>query len=128
MFEDLTFPQDTYEKDKKGRKQPVPEGKRDFISSKEVSKSDLELLKLGLQNANSPCQLTEILQDTNCEPCEFNVNNLPSRQRITNAEEVAGKLNEPAVRLGILENLCNDLDTAIIPADGKSKMFVQQSL
>ena len=75
LFEDLTFLQDTFEKDKKGRKQPVPEGKRDFISSKEkVSKSDLELLKLGLQNANSPCQLAEILQDTNCEPCEFNVN------------------------------------------------------
>ena len=61
LFEDLTFPQDTYEKDKKGRKRPVREGKRDFISSKEVSKSDLELLKLGLQNANSPCQLAEIL-------------------------------------------------------------------
>ena len=61
LFEDLTFPQDTYEKDKEGRKRPVREGKRDFISSKEVSKSDLELLKLGLQNANSPCQLAEIL-------------------------------------------------------------------
>ena len=129
LFEDLTFPQDTYEKDKKGRKQPVPEGKRDFISSKEkLSKSDLELLKLGLQNPNSPCQLAEILQDTNCKPCEFNVNNLPSRQRITNAEEVVGKLNETAVWLGILENLCNGLDTAIIPANRKSKMFVQQSL
>ena len=65
LFEDLTFPQDTYGKDKKGRKRPVPEGKRDFISSKEkVSKSDLELLKIGLQNANSPCQLAEILQDS----------------------------------------------------------------
>ena len=107
----------------------MPEGKRDFISSKEkVSKSDLELLKLGLQNANSPCQLAEILQDTKCEPCELNVNNLPSRQRITNAEEVVGKLNETAVRLGILENLCSDLDTAIIPADEKCKMFVQQGL
>ena len=100
---------------------------KETSSKEKVSKSDLELLKLGLQNANSPCQLAEILQDTNCEPCEFNVNNLPSRQRITNAEEVVGKLNETAVWLGILENLCNDLDTAIIRADGKSKMFVQQS-
>ena len=41
---------------------------------------------------------------------------------------MVAKLNETAVRLGILENLCNDLATAIIPADGKSKMFVQQSL
>ena len=128
LFEDLTFPQDTYEKDKEGRKRPVREGERDFISSKEVSKSDLELLKLGLQNANSPCQLAEILQDTNCEPCEFNVNNLPSRQRITNAEEVVGKFSETAVWLGILENLCSNLNTAIIPADEKCKMFVQQSL
>ena len=72
-----------------------------------MSKSDLELLKLGLQNANSPCQLAEILQDTNCEPCEFNVNNLPFRQRITNAEEVVGKFNETAVQLGILGHRCN---------------------
>ena len=56
------------------------------------------------------------------------MNNLPSRQRITNAEEVVGKLNETAVRLGIFENLCSDLDTAIIPADEMCKMFVQQSL
>ena len=56
------------------------------------------------------------------------MNNLPSRQRITNAEEVVGKFSETAVRLGILENLCSNLDTAIIPADEKCKMFVQQSL
>ena len=55
------------------------------------------------------------------------MNNLPSRQRITNAEEVVGKFSETAVWLGILEHLCSDLDTAIIPAD-ECKMFVQQSL
>ena len=56
------------------------------------------------------------------------MDNLPSRQRITNAEEVVGKFSETAVWLGILENLCSDLDTAIIPVDEKCKMFVQQSL
>ncbi len=63
LFEDLTFPHDTYDKDKKGRKRPVPKVKRDYISSKEkVSKSDLEHLKVGLQNAKSPCHLlVEIL-------------------------------------------------------------------
>ena len=82
---------------------------------------------MGYRIQTVPCQLAEILQDTNCEPCEFNVNNLPSKQRI-NAEEVVGKFNETAVRLGILKNLCSDLDTAIIPANEKCKMFVQQSL
>ncbi len=52
LFEDLTFPQDTYDKDKKGRKRPVPKCKSDYISSKKVSKSDLEHIKVGLQNVN----------------------------------------------------------------------------
>ena len=56
------------------------------------------------------------------------MNNLPSRQRITNAEEVVGKFSETAVWLAFIANLCSDLDTAIIPADEKCKMFVQQSL
>ncbi len=129
LFEDLIFPQDTYDKDKKGRKRPVPKGKRDYISSKEkVSKGDLEHLKVGLQNAKSPCHLVEILQDTKCEPCQFNVNDLPSRQRITNAEDVVTKLDETAVRSGILENLTDVLDTAIIPDVEKCKKFVQQNL
>ena len=107
----------------------MPKGKRDYISSKEkVSKGDLEHLKVGLQNAKSPCHLVEILQDTKCEPCQFNVNDLPSRQRITNAEDVVTKLDETAVRSGILENLTDVLDTAIIPDVEKCKKFVQQNL
>ncbi len=107
----------------------MPKGKRDYISSKEkVSKGDLEHLKVGLQNAKSPCHLVEILQDTKCEPCQFNVNDLPSRQRITNAEDVVTKLDETAVRSSILENLTDVLDTAIIPDVEKCKKFVQQNL
>ena len=34
LFEDLTFPQDSYEKDKKGRKRPAVQGKRvEYTSS-----------------------------------------------------------------------------------------------
>ena len=33
LFEDLIFPQDSYDKDKKGRKRPIPEGKREDYSS-----------------------------------------------------------------------------------------------
>ncbi len=54
------------------------------------------------------------------------MNDLPSRQRITNAEDVVSKLDETAVRSGILENLTDVLDTAIIPDVEKCKKFVQQ--
>jgi hypothetical protein len=49
LFEDLIFPQNTYEKDKKGRKCAVVEGKRDSYSStcEKVCKGDLERLKAG---------------------------------------------------------------------------------
>ena len=47
LFEDLIFPEDSYEKDKKGRKQPAVQGKRvEYTSSfEEVSKTDLENLQ-----------------------------------------------------------------------------------
>ena len=63
LFEDLIFPQDSYDRDKKGRKRPVLEGKRDgYCSTKEkVSKEDLEQLKAGLENAGSTCHLIGIL-------------------------------------------------------------------
>ncbi len=36
LFEDLIFSQDTYEKDQKGRKRPLVQGKRDsYISTTE---------------------------------------------------------------------------------------------
>ena len=68
LFEDLIFPQDTYEKDKKGRKRAVPEGKRDSYSlmSEKVCKGDLEHLKAGLEEARSTCYLTGVLADTDC--------------------------------------------------------------
>ncbi len=71
LFEDLIFPQDTYEKDKKGCKHAVPEGKRDSYSStsEKVCKGDLERLKAGLEEARSTCYLTGVLTDTDCEPC-----------------------------------------------------------
>ena len=76
----------------------------------------------------SPCHLAGILQDTNCETCKFNVNDLPSRQRITKAEEVVSKLDETAVRSGILEKLSNDLDTAMIPDVEGCKRFIERNL
>ena len=52
------FPQDTYEKAKKGGKRAVVEGKRDSYSStcENVCKGDLERLKAGLEEA-STCYL-----------------------------------------------------------------------
>ena len=44
------------------------------------------------------------------------MNDLPSRQRITNAEDVVTKLDETAVRSGILENLTDVLDRAVARA------------
>ncbi len=95
-----------------------------FHRRRRCQKMIWSILKLGY----SPCHLVEILQDTNCEPCQFNVNDLPSRQRITKAESVVTKLDETAVWSGILENLTDVLDTAIIPDVEKCKKFVQQNL
>ena len=81
-------------------------------------------LKVRLQNANTPCHLVGTLEHTRCEPWQFNVNNLPSRQRITEAEEVVSKLDELAVRTGILGKFSGDLDAAIIPNVEKGKTFV----
>ena len=49
LFEDLIFPQDSYEKDKQGKKRPVVQGKRKeyYSSNKKVSKSDFKNLKSG---------------------------------------------------------------------------------
>ena len=66
--------------------------------------------------------IVEILEDTKCEPCQFNVYNLPSRQRITKAGEVFTKLHVTTVRSGILEKLSGDLEIAVLPnvENGKS--------
>ena len=91
---------------KKGRKCPIPEGKReDYSSTREkVSKDDLEQLKTSLEKAGSTCHLVGILGNTNCEPCEFTANELTSRQHIMKARKAGDKLNETAVRSSILKN------------------------
>ena len=83
MFEDLIFPQDSYEKDKKGRKQPAVQGKRvEYTSSfEEVSKADLENLRSGLKVASTNCPLLGLLTDNNCIPSEYDENKLPSRKQ-----------------------------------------------
>ena len=57
LFEGLIFPQDTYQKDKRGCKRAVQERKRNNYSetSGKVSKGDLERLKAGLEEAGSTC-------------------------------------------------------------------------
>ena len=90
----------------------MSEGKREgYCSTKEkVSKEDLEQLKASLENAGSTCHLIGILENTNCEPCEFAANDLPSRQRIIKAGEVSDKLDQTAVRTNILKKLTQKLD------------------
>ena len=130
LFEDLIFPQDSYDRDKKGRKCPVLEGKRDgYCSTKEkVSKEDLEQLKAGLENAGSTCHLIGILGNTNCEPCEFAISDLLSRQRIMKAGERSDKLDQTAVRTNILKNLTQKLDYTCVPDIEGCKKYIMEKL
>lgn len=122
MFEDSIFSQEKTEKE--GNVLCLKVKATSFHQKEKLSESDLEQLKVWLLSS----QLVEISQDATCGPCKPNVNNLPFRQRITNAEEVISKLDETAARLGILEKLSNELDTAAIIADERCKTFDQQSL
>ena len=83
LFEELIFPQDSYEKDKKGSKRPAVQGKRvEYTSSFEkVSKTDLENLKSGLEVVSTNCPLLGLLTDNNCIPSEYDENKLPSRKQ-----------------------------------------------
>ena len=130
LFEDLIFPQDSYDKDKKGRKRPIPEGKReDYCSTREkVSKDDLEWLKTSLEKAGSTCHLVGILGNTNCEPCEFTANELPSRQRIMKAAEVGDKLDQTAVRSSILKKLTQNLDCTCVPDKENCEKYIMEKL
>ena len=130
LFEDLIFPQDSYDKDKKGRKRPIPEGKReDYCSTREkVSKDDLERLKTSLEKAGSTCHLVGILGNTNCEPCEFTANELPSRQRIMKAGEVGDKLDQTAVRSSILKKLTQNLDCTCVPDKENCEKYIMEKL
>jgi hypothetical protein len=130
LFEDLIFPQDSYDKDKKGRKRPIPEGKReDYCSTREkVSKDDLEQLKTSLEKARSTCHLVGILGNTNCEPCEFTANELPSRQRIMKAGEVGDKLDQTSVRSSILKKLIQNLDCTCVPDKENCEKYFMDKL
>ena len=74
-------------------------------------------LKTGLGEAGSSCNLIGILGDTCCKPCEFNVNELPSRQRIMRAVKVGDKLETTEIRSSILKRLDMALDYACIPGE-----------
>ena len=127
LFEDLISPQDSYDKDKKGRKRPerMREG---YCSTKEkVSKQDLEQLKASLENAGTACHLIGILENTNCEPYEFAANDLPSRQRIIKAGEVSDKLDQTAVRTNTLKNLTRKLDCTSVPENESCKNILWTS-
>ena len=127
LFEDLISHQDSYDRDKKGRKRPVLEGKRHgYCSTKEkVSKEDFEQLKAGLENAGSTCHLIGILAKTNCEHCEFAISDLPSRQR---AGEGSDKLDQTAVRTNILKSLTQKLDCTCVPDKEGCKKYIMEKL
>ena len=61
-----------------------------------------EAVKAGLEEARSTCYLTGVLADTDFEPCKFDVNALPSRQRIVKAKQVGNMLEKTFVRSTIL--------------------------
>ena len=108
----------------------MSEGKREgYCSTKEkVSKEDLEQLKASLENAGSTCHLIGVLENTNCEPCEFAANDLPSRQRIVKAEEVSDKLDQTGVRANILKNLTQKLDCTSVPENESCKKYIMEKL
>ena len=101
------------------------EGKRD--SCEKVCKGDLERLKAGLEEA-STCYLIGVLTDTDCEPCRFDVNALPSRQRIVKAHEVGDKLEKTFVRSNILSKLDDKLDCSHVPGSDNCKEFISTRL
>ena len=82
----------------------MQEAKRQNYSatSEKASKGDLECLKADLEEAGSSCHLIGVLTDTDCEPCKFDVNALPSRQIIIKAEKVGDKMEKTFVRSNVL--------------------------
>ena len=112
-----------------GRERPIARGRRESYtaSNAKVTNSDLKQLKSDLEEANSACSLASILGDNNCEPSDFNVNDLPSRQRIIKAEEAVIKLDQTEVRSEILQLLNQELDCRHI-ADDNRKNFVKEKL
>ena len=131
LFEDLLFPQDSYEKDKSGsRKRPAREGKRESYnsSSSKLSRDVLMQLKSGLEGAGTNCPLVDLLVDADCEPCYFNVNSLPSRQVMLNAKAESDILTSVKVRNEVMEKLTSDTDFTILQSDEKFHNFVKDKL
>ena len=89
---------------------------------------DLKRLKTGLAKAGSTCHLAGVLNDTDCCPCVFNVNSLPSRQRIVNAESVGNKLDKVFVRAHVLSSLDGQLDCRHIPKGNNCDDFIKTKL
>lgn len=86
------------------------------------------ILKTGLEEARSTCYLIGVLTDTDCEPCKFDVNALPSRQRIVKAEGVGDKLEKTFVRSNILSKLDGKLDCSHVPGSDNCKEFISTKL
>ncbi len=124
LFEDLIFPQDTYEKDQKGRKRPLVQGKRDsYISTTEkVMKHDLEKLKSGLEVCSN-CPLVGLLADNDCMPSDYDVNKLPSRQSLLELKGTKCNLETTAVRDAIVSKLTESTDFSLVPGK-QCKTFV----
>ena len=80
-----------------------------------------------MEEANSPCSLPKILADSDCTPVDFSVDDLPSRQRIIEAEEKVDKLGKTEVRSGVLGRLQQKLDCILIP-NLKSQNFIKEKL
>ena len=93
-----------------------------------MSQDDLEWLKTSLEKAGSTCHLVGILGNTNCEPCEFTANELPSRQRIMKAGEVGDKLDQTAIRSSILKTLTQNLDCSCVPDKESCEKYIMEKL
>ena len=126
LFEDLIFPQDSYEKDKKGRKRPAVQGKREeyFSSNEKVSKSDLENLKSGLEQAGANCPLVGLIADNECNPSSYNENELPSRKKLLEIKQSKSNLESTHVRDSVVSKLTETTDYTYVPNE-QCKAFVQ---
>ena len=129
LFEDLTFPQDSYEKDKQGKERPAVQGKREkyYSSNEKVSKSDLKNLKSGLEQAGANCPLTGLLADNECNPSSYDENELPSRKKLKAIKQSKSKLESKHVRDSILSKLTESTDYTHVPNE-QCKAFIQNKL
>ena len=69
-----------------------------------------------------------MLSDTDCCPCELNVNSLTSRQRIVKAERVGNKLDKVFERTHVLSSLDGEIDCSHIPKGNDCDDFTKTKL